>query len=363
MTQPLSGIRVLDFSTLLPGPMASLMLAEAGAEIMKIERPGGEDMRRFGPFINGESAPFAVLNGGKSVLTLDLKAPDAKQILRPLIEKADILIEQFRPGVMARLGLGYDDVKAINPRIIYCAISGYGQSGERSLEAGHDLNYQALSGLLSLAPGTAQTPSVPPALAADIAGGSLPAVINILLALRQRDQTGQGCYLDIAMADGLFAFSWLSLARGHATGQYPQSRDDLLTGGSPRYQLYATRDGKFVAVGALEQKFWQTFCEAIGLDAAFIGDHKNPQATRDAIAAIIAAKNAEEWRTIIEPRDCCATVVRTLDEAMQDPHFRSRGVFDYQVNAGGQDIALTPLPIDRAFRAPSQQKRAVPEAE
>lgn len=362
MIQPLSGIRVLDFSTLLPGPLASLMLAEAGADIIKIERPGGEDMRRFGPLVDGESAPFAVLNGGKTLLTLDLKAPDAKDKLRPLIESADILIEQFRPGVMARLGLGYDDVKAINPRLIYCSISGYGQTGPRAAEAGHDLNYQAIGGLLSLAPGTPDVPSVPPALTADIGGGALPAVINILLALRQRDQTGHGCFLDIAMSDSVFTFAWLALARGQATGHYPQGRDDLLTGGSPRYQLYATRDGKFVAVGALEQKFWQTFCDAIGLEALHADERKNPDATRSAVAAIIATKNAAEWQSILEPRDCCATIVRSLEEAMNDPHFRARGLFGYRVKAGGKTIAQTPVPIDAAFRLPAAKIRPVPES-
>lgn len=362
MIQPLTGIRVLDFSTLLPGPLASLFLAEAGADVLKIERPGGEDMRRFGPFVEKESAPFAVLNGGKQVLSLDLKAPEAKSILRPLIEGADILIEQFRPGVMARLGLGYEDVKAINPRLIYCAISGYGQKGPRAMEAGHDLNYQALGGLLSLAPGTPQAPSVPPALTADIAGGAMPAVLNILLALRQRDLTGQGCFLDIAMADIAFTFSWLALARGHATGRYPQGRDDLLSGGSPRYQLYVTRDEKFVAVGALEQKFWQTFCDVIGLDPALADDRINPDATGEAITAIIASRDAAEWRGILEPADCCATVVRSLEEAITDPHFRARGLFDYRVGAGGRDMPLTPVPVAPAFRKPPAHKRVTPDA-
>jgi len=163
MTQPLSGIRVLDFSTLLPGPLASLMLAEAGAEVIKVERPGGEDMRRYGPFVKGESVPFAALNGGKICIEADLKDAAARERLTPLIESADILIEQFRPGVMERLGLGYDALRAINPRLIYCSITGFGQDGPRCGEAGHDINYQALTGLLSLSPGTPAAPKKPPA--------------------------------------------------------------------------------------------------------------------------------------------------------------------------------------------------------
>ena len=156
--QPLKGLLVLDFSTLLPGPLAALMLAEAGAEVIKIERPGGEDMRRFPPMVDGESAAFAMLNRGKKILTLDLKSEADRATLMPLLPRADILIEQFRPGVMARLGLGYDDLRAINPTLIYCSISGYGQSGPRADEAGHDVNYIGATGLLDLQPGPVASP-------------------------------------------------------------------------------------------------------------------------------------------------------------------------------------------------------------
>ena len=219
--QPLSGLLVLDFTTLLPGPLASLMLAEAGAEVIKIERPGGEDMRRFPPVVGGESVTFALLNRGKQNLTLDLKNAADRERLMPLIERADIVLEQFRPGVMARLGLGYDEMRALNPRLIYCSISGYGQSGPRVDEAGHDINYIGNTGLLDLQPGPIARPVLPPMLVADIAGGSFPAVINILLALRARDQSGQGCHLDIAMTDAMFTFAWYALALGTATGRFP----------------------------------------------------------------------------------------------------------------------------------------------
>ena len=191
--QPLSGLLVLDFTTLLPGPLATLLLAEAGAEVIKIERPGGEDMRHYEPRFDGESAMFALLNRGKKSLVLDLKRDADRAKLKPLLDRADMLVEQFRPGVMARLGLGYEAVRAINPKLIYCSITGYGQTGPRAGEAGHDLNYIGYTGLLALNPGPPDRPVVPPALIADIAGGTLPAVMNILLALRQRDQTGQGC--------------------------------------------------------------------------------------------------------------------------------------------------------------------------
>src|SRR4051795_13228695 len=276
MTIPLDGITVLDFSTLLPGPLATFMLAEAGAEVIKVERPGGEDMRRFPPRLGAGSAAFAVLNAGKTSVVADLKTAEGRAKLQPLIGRADVLVEQFRPGVMERLGLGYDAVRAMNPRLVYCSISGYGQSGPRSQEAGHDINYQARTGLLSLAPGTTGSPSVPPALVADIAGGSFPAVLNILLALRQRDLTGEGCRLDIAMADAMFTFAWFGLAEGFAAGRFPGSQENMLAGGSPRYALYATADDRFLAVGAIEEKFWRAFCHGIGLPEPLRNDRADP---------------------------------------------------------------------------------------
>ena len=351
MSLPLDGIVVLDFTTLLPGPLAALMLAEAGAEVIKIERPGGEDMRRFQPMVDGESALFAMLNRGKSVLTLDLKDEAARAELMPLLARADILIEQFRPGVMARFGLGYDDIRAINPKLIYCSISGYGQNGPRAQEAGHDINYIGNTGLLDLQPGPTHTPVLPPALIADIAGGSFPAVINILLALRARDKSGEGAYIDIAMTDAMFTFAWYALALGSVSGRFPKPGEIQLVGGSPRYQLYPTKDGKLVACGALEQKFWVAFTTAIGLAPEFADDTRDPQATRAAIAQLIAARTADEWAPILAAADCCTTIVVPLEEALRDPHFVERGLFAHQIAArGGKTLPALPLPIDPQFR-------------
>jgi crotonobetainyl-CoA:carnitine CoA-transferase CaiB-like acyl-CoA transferase len=362
LMQPLSGLLVLDFSTLLPGPLATLMLAEAGAEVIKIERPGGEDMRNFPPMWQGESAAFAMLNRGKTGLSLDLKSAADRDRLKPLLERADILVEQFRPSVMERLGLGYNAVRAINPRLIYCSISGYGQSGPRAGEAGHDINYIGNTGLLDLQPGPADRPVVPPMLVADIAGGSFPAVINILLALRARDQTGQGCRLDIAMTDAMFTFAWYALALGQASGRFPAPGELSLAGASPRYQLYPTRDGKIVACGALEQKFWLAFAKAINLPGEFIDDSRDPRAVRDAVAAIIAKKTDDEWRPILAAADCCVTVVVPLEQAIRDPHFAGRGLFAHRVQgAAGQSMPALPLPISDQFRdTPPGVKKAPP---
>ena len=357
MPQPLSNIFVLDFTTLLPGPLATLMLAEAGAEVIKIERPGGEDVRAYPPRFDGFSAVFALLNRGKKSVVLDLKREDDRARLTPLIKRADVLVEQFRPGGMERLGLGYDAVRAINPRIVYCSISGYGQTGPRAGEAGHDLNYIGNTGLLALQPGPAERPVVPPALVADIAGGSFPAMINILLALRQLDLTGEGSHVDIAMADAMFTFAWYAMAEGQATGRFPGPGELRLVGGSPRYQLYPTRDGKLVACAALEQKFWMAFAGAIGLPSDRTNDLADPTATKAAVAAIIAREDAAHWRPILAQADCCVTIVASLEEALRDPHFVGRGLFAHSVTgATGAAMTALPVPIAPEFRGRPQAK-------
>ena len=359
--QPLSGLLVLDFTTLLPGPLASLMLAEAGAEVIKIERPGGEDMRRFPPMVDGESAPFALLNRGKKSLTLDLKNEADREKLMPLIKRADILIEQFRPGVMARLGLGYDEVRALNPRLIYCSISGYGQSGPRVDEAGHDINYIGNTGLLDLQPGPIEAPVVPPMLAADIAGGSFPAVINILLALRARDQSGQGCHLDIAMTDAMFTFAWYALALGAATGKFPKPGEMWLVGGSPRYQLYPTKDGK---TGRLRRHRAEILAK-LYRGHWFAGGVRRRRARSESDARrggqADRGADADEWRPIFAAADCCATIVVPLEQAMRDPHFVERGLFAHQVaSASGKTMPALPLPIAPEFRDKPGAKKAPP---
>lgn len=360
MTQPLAGLLVLDFTTLLPGPLATLMLAEAGAEVVKIERPGGDDMRGFPPFRDGQSLAFRLLNRGKSSLILNLKSADDRAKLEPLLEKADILIEQFRPGVMERLGLGYVAVKVRNSRLVYCSISGYGQSGPRAGEAGHDLNYIGQTGLLSLQAGLDAQPVIPPALIADIAGGSFPAVMNILLALRQRDLTGEGCHLDIAMTDAMFTFAWHALAYGATDGRHPGAGQMMLTGASPRYQLYPTRDGRLVACAALEDHFWQRFAAAVGLADNLADDRRDPPATKAEVARLVAGKTAAEWTPVLQQADCCATVVATLDEALRDPHFVKRGLFRRKLSGDSGPVSALPLPIAEVFRGDADRVKSAP---
>ncbi|ESR23791.1 CaiB/BaiF CoA transferase family protein [Lutibaculum baratangense] len=352
--RPLEGVFVLDLSTLLPGPMATLMLAEAGAEVVKVERPGrGEEMRTYAPKWGRDSVNFALLNRGKKSIAVDLKDPPERERLRPLVERADVVVEQFRPGVMARLGLSYDEVRKINPRAIYCSITGYGQSGPKRDAAGHDLNFIGDTGLLSLSMGELGHPVVPPALIADIAGGAYPAVMNILLALRDRDRTGSGTHIDVAMSDNLFTFMYWALGNGLAAGEWPGNGTDLVTGGTPRYRLYATADAKMLAAAPIEQKFWEAFCEVVGLPEGLRDDAVDPAATTAAIVERVAEKPAEHWRERFRIADCCCSIVADVEEALCDPHFRARGLFSH-VLAGeaGARIAALPVPVANAFRAP-----------
>lgn len=353
--QPLSNIKVLDFTTLLPGPLATLILAEAGADVLKIERPAtGDDMRSFPPAIAGESVLFALLNRGKRSLALDLKAAAAWTALEPLVREADILVEQFRPGVMDRLGLGYERLQGVNPRLVYCSITGYGQDGPKAATVGHDLTYLAEAGVLA----QARLGSVPPVLAADIAGGAYPAVMNILLALRQRDASGAGCRLDIAMAEQSLTFAIGGLAELWTTGRSPAPGGWLLTGGSPRYQLYATSDSQWVAAAPLEEKFWQRFCQLIDLPDELRDDRRDPRATQAGVARRIAAEPAGHWRHLFAGEDVSSAVVATLEEAVNDPQITARGVFAHRLAVGGREIPALPVPVAAGFRRPEETRPA-----
>ena len=351
--RPLEGIRVLDFSTLLPGPMATLLLAEAGAEVIKIERPAGEEMRHYQPRWGRDSVNFALLNRGKKSIAADLKDPAARQRILELATTADVVVEQFRPGVMARLGFGYDALNKLNPRLVYCSITGYGHTGPRRERAGHDLNYIGDTGLLALSSGVTGHRVVPPALIADIAGGAYPAVMNILLALRRRDVTGEGAFLDVAMSDNLFPFMYWAIGNGLAADAWPGDGTDLVTGGTPRYRLYETKDGKIVAAAPIEQKFWEAFTDAIGLEPALRDDRRDPKATTARVAAIIAGRTAAEWQPVFDQADCCCSIMQDARAALDDPHFRARGLFAHRlVNTEGAELVALPVPVDPSLRSP-----------
>ena len=350
----LSDIRVLDFSTLLPGPLASLFLSEMGAEVIKVERLKlGDEMRRKTPEIDGTNVSFAILNRGKKSIEINLKNNFQNEKLKKLIKEVDIVIEQFRPGVMKRLGLDYGSIKLINPKIIYVSITGYGQEGPKSNFAGHDLNYIGDTGLLSLSMGKEDNTVVPPALIADIGGGSYPAIMNILLALRKRDLNKEGSYIDISMTDGLFTFMFWALGKGFSKNEWSQNSDYYLSGGSPRYNIYETKDKRYLAVAPIEDRFWNKFCEVIDLDITYKGQKKTDQEIIEKVTSIIKTKTSSYWDKVFQKADCCCTVVKSLKEAVGDDHFISRNLFSKKVKIN-DDTALPslPLPISKQFLSP-----------
>lgn len=354
----LEGIKVIDFSTLLPGPLASLFLSETGAEVIKIEKPGvGDEIRLSNPQWGEQSVSFSLLNRGKKSLSLDLKDPKNLKILIPILKEADIIIEQFRPGVMKRLGLDYESIKKINQDIIYVSITGYGQYGPKSMVAGHDLNYIGNAGLLSISMGRDNDTVVPPALVADIAGGSYPAVINILLALRKRDLNKEGSYIDLSMTENLFPFMFWGLGSGFAHNKWPGNSDGVLSGGSPRYNIYKTSDGNYVAAAPLEDRFWNKFCEAIELPKKFIKMQNDQEKVIKEIRKIIGQKEKNYWLDVFNKADCCCSIVKSIEEAINDNHFKVRKIFENKIiNNLGEEIPALPIPVDMQFR--KDQKRA-----
>ena len=354
----LEGIKVIDFSTLLPGPLASLFLSETGAEVIKIEKPGvGDEIRLSNPQWGEQSVSFSLLNRGKKSLSLDLKDPKNLKILIPILKEADIIIEQFRPGVMKRLGLDYESIKKINQDIIYVSITGYGQYGPKSMVAGHDLNYIGNAGLLSISMGRENGTVVPPALVADIAGGSYPAVINILLALRKRDLNKEGSYIDLSMTENLFPFMFWGLGSGFAHNKWPGNSDGVLSGGSPRYNIYKTSDGSYVAAAPLEDRFWNKFCEAIELPKKFIKMQNDQEKVIQEIRKIIGQKEKNYWLDVFNKADCCCSIVKSIEEAINDNHFKVRKIFENKIiNNLGEEIPALPIPVDMQFR--KDQKRA-----
>ena len=354
----LEGIKVIDFSTLLPGPLASLFLSETGAEVIKIEKPGvGDEIRLSNPQWGEQSVSFSLLNRGKKSLSLDLKDPKNLKILIPILKEADIIIEQFRPGVMKRLGLDYESVKKINQDVIYVSITGYGQYGPKSMVAGHDLNYIGNAGLLSISMGRDNDTVVPPALVADIAGGSYPAVINILLALRKRDLNKEGSYIDLSMTENLFPFMFWGLGSGFAHNKWPGNSDGVLSGGSPRYNIYKTSDGSYVAAAPLEDRFWNKFCEAIELPKKFIKMQNDQEKVIKEIRKIIGQKEKNYWLDVFNKADCCCSIVKSIEEAINDNHFKVRKIFENKIiNNLGEEIPALPIPVDMQFR--KDQKRA-----
>lgn len=350
MTLPLEGIKILDLSRYLPGPFCTQILADFGAEVIKVEDPRGGDLgRSLTPLIDGESARFYTVNRNKKSITLDLKQAAGQDIFKKLAVQADVVIDQFRPGVMKKMGLDYEKLKEINPGIIYCAISGYGQTGPLREAAGHDLNYLNLSGVTGLT-GTYQgMPAMSGVQIADIAGGTLYAVIAILLALTSREKTGLGQLCDIAMMDGSISLLAYTLGEWAGWGKLPERGNDVLTGGYACYNIYKTKDDRYVSLGAVEDKFWAEFCVKINR-SDYIREQWNTSLQADIqadVRAVMLTRTSDEWVEFFAQSDICFTPVLTLEEMCNHPQVAARGMIIKltDLKGSGRDIPLTGVAV------------------
>lgn len=325
MNMPLQGIRVLDLSTLFPGPMCTMMLGDFGAEVIKIEQPQGGDLFRVAKpaFKDGEgkeiSGVYLLVNRNKKSVTLNLKSEEGKKIFYQLAQSADVVVEGSRPGVAKKLGIDYETLRALNPRIVYCSISGYGQDGPYALQSGHDLNYLAYAGVLGL---TARhgMPTLPGVQIADVGGGAQMAVTGILLALMARQHSGRGQFVDISMMDG--AVSWLPIAAASlfVTGESPQAGKTKLTGRNACYEVYETKDGGYISIGAIEPHLWANLCKYLGKEEFIAWQNQDDKqgVMFEALREIFRQKDRDEWNAILQKVDVCVAPVKNLAEVFQD---------------------------------------------
>ncbi|MBU1208936.1 MAG: CoA transferase [Proteobacteria bacterium] len=324
----LKGIRILDLTVTLPGPYCTHLLADFGAEVIKIENPeGGDWFRRDKPTINGVGLRFLNLNRNKKSMALNLKSPQGKKIFFELAKTAHAVVEGFRPGVVERLGIDYSRMKEVNPQIVYCSISGYGQDGPYRLLAGHDINYLGYSGILDLGGFEDRPPSLPAVPIADYSAGGLMATVGILLALMAAQRTGRGQFVDISMLDGVIGFQHAPLAEYLSTGQTPRRGKFWLAGNIPCYSLYETKDGKAITLGPLEPHFWANLCRALGRED-FVGHQwAEGEKGREVYAFLkktFRQKTRDEWVAFFQGQDICLGPVKDMREAIEDPQVKHR---------------------------------------
>ena len=335
----LSGIRVLDLSQYIPGPYASQMLADLGAEVLKVEAPGGEPMRQFGPVdVDGLSRFYKTLNDGKTIIEIDLKSEEGKKTLTRLVELADVLIEAFRPGVLERLGFGYDTLKEINARLVVCSISGYGQTGPYRLRPGHDINYMAFAGGLT-STGSETEPVVPTPPVSDFASG-LQGATTILAALFGRQLSGKGAYLDLSLAETVFAWQGMSFNNDEPTAYSLARGTGTESGGVASYRPYRTADGRFLTLGGSEPKFWANFCHAVD-HPEWVAREVEPRPQEQLIADVAAMFESAplaHWSNLLSDVDCCFEPVSEYAELLHHPQVTARGMV-----AGGGDSPVQAL--------------------
>jgi alpha-methylacyl-CoA racemase len=348
----LNNLKILDFTTLLPGPFGTLLLADLGADIVHISRP------------NKPAIPLdAYLQRNKKSIVADLKDAHTVEKLKNLVKEYDIVIEQFRPGVMDRLGLGYEALKEINPSIIYCSITGYGQTGPYKNRAGHDINYVALAGIPSHSGSQTGGPPNLGVQIADIAGGSLHAAIAILAAVNHRHITGEGQHIDISMTDCAFTLNAVAATTYFDNGTVPKPESFALNGGS-FYGYYETADGRYLSVGSLEPAFRKNLCDAIGkpelLSLSFSEKEEDILAFKEALADEILLKTLDEWLQIFDQVDACVEPVLSLDEVEKHPHFVARGLIVEVENEAGELQKQIACPIKSTCFTPQYQSTGVP---
>ncbi|MFQ5711281.1 MAG: CaiB/BaiF CoA transferase family protein [Candidatus Geothermarchaeales archaeon] len=325
----LEDITVLDLSRLLPGGYCTLLLADMGAEVIKVEEPTlGDYIRWFPPFIGGVSAQHLISNRNKKSITLNLKAEKGREVFYKLSANSDVILEGFRPGVVERLGVDYKTIKEINPRIIYCSLTGFGQDGPYRDLAAHDINYIGLAGILDLTGRPGEPPVIPGVQIADLSGGMF-AAIAILSALMARNKTGEGRYIDVAMFDGVV--SWLTFHAGNylAEGAPPVRGGTMLSGGAPFYNVYETRDGRYITVGAIENRFWENLCKALGREDLIQDQHSEGERCEEVFSAlreIFRGKSRDEWFEALKGSDVCLAPVHDLAEVFSDAHVLHRGM-------------------------------------
>jgi alpha-methylacyl-CoA racemase len=365
--KPLAGVRVLDLTRLLPGPMATLHLADLGADVVKVEDTGAGDYARvMGHVREGMSDFFRVLNRNKRAIRLDLKRPAGRDALLRLAERADVLVEGFRPGVMAKLGLGYETLAGRNPRIVVCAITGYGQDGPYRDRAGHDINYIGYAGVGNEIGAEGGPPVVPNFQIADLLGGALVPAMGILAALLDARASGRGRFVDVAMADAVLAHAVFPLLGVLERGTTPARGTTMLSGGLACYNRYRTSDGRWLAVGALERKFWDALCDILRcpeLKEKHVVYGGEARAAKEKLAAIFATRTQAEWTATFAQAECCVSPVLEMHEALADEHFRARRMI---IDDGGPagfapPVKLSEFEFDpgRAAPAPGEHTEEV----
>jgi crotonobetainyl-CoA:carnitine CoA-transferase CaiB-like acyl-CoA transferase len=359
MQQALEGIRLLDLSRMLPGPYCSMMLGDLGAEVIKIEEPTiGDPTRRSPPIVNGQSAPFAQVNRNKKSIALDLKKPEGRDIFLKLASTADCVLEQFRPGVVDRLGINYATVAEVNPRIVYCSLTGFGQDGPHRERSGHDLNYLALSGVLGLTTDDRGKPVIPGVQVADLAGGMI-AGFAILAALLARDKTGRGQYVDVSMFDVMLSMLPIPAAHHFAGKTIPVGGKYVLSGAYPFYNIYQTSDEKFMTLGALEPKFWANFCTKIGRDdliARQFDAGEDRESLFDELRKVFKSRSQSEWIEVMRDADCCCEPVLSMAEAFEHAQTRAREMIREGPSITeqlGSSYKLSDTPPGETSRAPA----------